>query len=120
MRRLVLKGSEWLRGQNARDGSYLLRSDGMMCCLGIDACSRGISEHDLQGITSPGVLFEEVDGRVAPEYFTDWAPGGDEPEDVVDAMFINDDRSIDDAERLARLRPIFQKRGITLVFRGDL
>jgi hypothetical protein len=140
MRRLILKGSQWLRGNlawqpNPRvDGeleneSYLLReSDGRMCCLGVDAASRGIDPSIIFESPGPSAMYDrlsDTEMEALPGvcgYMEDWfdRENYSERPNAVKAMLINDDRNLTDEERVAALRPIFRSLGITLVFKPNL
>lgn len=56
MMKLIIKRSEWLRGEGA-DVSRLYRSsDGKMCCLGFLGLFCGGSREDMQGKGSPAIV----------------------------------------------------------------
>lgn len=92
----VIKRSIWLRGEG-NHRSYLLRpQDGKMCCLGQFAehvC--GLHPDDLRGHTSFGDL-----DKPTPIAARRLVSSGRKNSDIaIRMMRLNDDESIDDAER---------------------
>lgn len=114
MQRMVIKSSEWLRGTGA---GVLRNSMGLMCCMGIYA--RKILEirpivlenltslSRIQGIECPFV----GESKLGVQLDTD---------DACNAMAINDDEELSDKEMVEKLRPIFKRHGISIIWSPDL
>lgn len=128
MRKLPIKSSEWLRGNKP---SYLCReSDGLKCCMGIDAVDRGISVGLIIGKALPWTIRDK--GKTNPtiqQYVEDWEEGYEVTiindstfwwqlySAGIDQGFGKEDQAvITDEERIELLRPYFAKRGIELEF----
>lgn len=128
MRKLILKGSEWLRGE---EPSFLVRaSDDKKCCMGIEAVDRGIDPNKLCGVTMPRKL-RWMGDPLMTQYAADWN------KDALAIAAINDavtwsevhrygigrdkdrDAKVTDEERIGLLRPYFLSHGIELEFRPD-
>jgi hypothetical protein len=102
---VIIKKSEWLRGEG-NINSYLYRSaDGRKCCIGF-FCEQilGLSTGELvdRKVISE-VLDQDEDTHSA------WIEG----EDVYE---VNDDDRIGDEERMEQLKQIAAKRGYDFVF----
>jgi hypothetical protein len=115
MEKLIIKDSQWARGRTTG-----LNVDGRFCCLGLDALRCGIHPDDMQGKGSPEELLTELDWSKAPAYFDRWV---DEREGEVEdgywtakAIDINDEHRCTDEERIEMLRPIFERKGIEIVW----
>jgi hypothetical protein len=115
---LTIKRSEWRRGGWSSETAYLgsirlLNREGLKCCLGFDALAAGVPSE---------LIFDRVD----PESLVGFCTIGNYIEtrttlfgsgerknnaDVVDAIVINDDTMLTDAEREAKLIPVLKKLG---------
>lgn len=97
----VVDCDRWYRGQGG-GASFLLREDGHRCCLGFDLTRRGFGDHDLLNAKTPA----DINGDDEIQGLTTW---GEDEVDFVDTaickglMDINDDRGINDRERMIRL-----------------
>lgn len=142
MRQLILKDSEWLRGEHAWlndiPTSRLLRSgDGRMCCLGIHAVACGVDRDLIEDQQAPYSVYREVDDQYMEtgehrgldelseplqEYLGTWlstqlAFNSGHTKDATDLMGINDSREYtNEDERVADMQRIMNKYGIELVF----
>lgn len=142
MRTLVIKNSEWLRGETSLN-SFLVRYDGKKCCIGIDAIARGISAEFLRKnmVKSPFV-FNEINGtiyqngqevkepidvpvfcKLIDDYNTDIddseQPNTDtyvfeQPKIGGLLMEINDNSSTSDEFKIEAMRPLFSQLGIEI------
>jgi len=122
MRELVIKRSEWRRGAMLQDhdkwGSVALLNDrGKMCCLGFDALACGVPIDAIRGFTSPEeVPFECLEPDVTKRYAKGRVREGSfgiyhNSDFVNEAMEINDDSTISDEQREARLIPLLKRIG---------
>jgi len=118
MEKLIIKSSQWARGRTTK-----LNVDGRFCCLGLDALRCGIDPDDMQGLGSPEELlrFRVMEWEEAPAYFDRWVERDDDG-DIEDgywttkAIDINDEHNCTDEERIYMLRPIFERKGIEIVW----
>jgi len=117
-REFVVQRSKWLRG--GKPHTFLLDGNGHMCCLGFVAAQCGVADNALRGVGAPrdievedvyrqlqGVLIRQLATRV-----TDWTDSALADE----AMTINDDSALTDAEREAQLTALFADHGYALRF----
>lgn len=126
MKTLTIDRKTWARG--GRGGqSALLNADGNMCCLGFlgKACGAQDSKLDVAMPSDTGV----TDARVTywsnlanilwpTELFEHHDSGHFVSSDLERHISdINDDVTIDDAERESKLRPLFKKIGYRLEFK---
>ena len=124
MKRMVIKGSEWHRGSKMEFGDAgLLNKEGRMCCLGIHGRLCGVSDELLLVATYPENL---VWGDI-PECYQPWVAGAFQRDRFpvasrrgIHAVGINDEVETTDAEKIAKLRPIFAEIGVSIVWRPDL
>jgi hypothetical protein len=133
LRRLEIKASEWLRlsehpadhARGARQAKAIsqLISQGKLCCLGLDALACGVARKELMKKGMPAQL-----DRVIPNYpwvsirRAPWASSGRvlaDTDDARDAAKINDNVVLTDAQKIKRLRPIFLRNGIRIIWRPN-
>lgn len=116
----------WFRGQGP-SGSKLLLPDGTMCCLGHVGRQCGVTDEQMLNRGYPaGAIFgygeyspENIGASLAPfpEWFTPELDSiSTNHPDVRRCAEINDDTTIDDAEREAKLKHIFALHGDELEF----
>lgn len=122
---LVIRSSEWFRGKGGKS-SALLTYEETYCCLGLDARRCGIPDDLLRGIGEPGELrvFDDDDEQGSevilkdvPKEYAHWLDTPDCSMDVHNAIRANDSPMTSDEEKIAELRPIFAKHGITIEWR---
>lgn len=59
---LVIQRSKWLRGDDGKSDSSLLRSsDGKMCCLGFLSLACGLTKSQIKDKPAPSELFASLD-----------------------------------------------------------
>lgn len=130
MRQLILRDSEWLRGElsweDGENESKLYRTeDRRMCCLGLDALACGVPREILEDQATPLQVGREIKEEcplpdalayVARWVYSSFGEYEIHSQDATDLMTINDDRDFSDEERIEEMRPIFAKHGIELVF----
>ena len=119
MQRMVIKGSEWHRGNKVREWglSLLLTPEGRRCCIGIHARLCGIPDDD---ILECGDV-EAMESEDLTECYLPWVD--DESENspmAINAMGINDDKMTTDEQKIAALRPIFAEIDVDIVWRPEL
>ncbi len=127
---LVINRATWRRGgDDDKELKYrfgrtqLLNEKGFMCCLGFDAVACGVPTVALIDQNEPCEL--GPDDRVPAEYLESRLEALREYDDddeyyttsfgnvqaVFEAMDLNDDKNIDDAERERRLVPVLKQLG---------
>ena len=108
---LVIKRSQWLRGEGG-DDSYLLRQeDGKMCCLGFLGLALGITSAELLGEQNP---------RDASDDLNRWPEaicknGLDTPL-ACSLMLVNDNTSISEKCRERTITAAMKEAGINVTF----
>lgn len=113
---LIIKRSEWLRGEGASK-SYLLRDDdGMKCCLGFYSLACGLTEEQIRNKDTVAALQLET-ACALPETLM-WLIGGARwnSEVAISLMDVNDDETKSDVEREAFIIEEFAKHGVTVRF----
>lgn len=106
VRRMVIKASEWARGDQSMN--CLLGTHGQRCCLGIYARLLHIPDDVIRGHDRPD------NPNVA------WPKQHEMSSNVIEeAVTINDYGSLDE-EKIHRLRPLFAELGVSIVWRPDL
>ncbi len=111
MLNVVVKRSEWLRGEN-RSNSYLLRSDdGKMCCLGFVARTLGATAQDIMDRRTPMTVdsIEWPDPQYNQRIIEQFSA-------TVQMMDINDAQTMDETEREQRLSALAEAIGIHFTF----
>lgn len=108
---LTIQRSKWRRG--GASGTYLLASDGMMCCLGFDALACGLPAARIERVAEPYDIvgkddFEEY--AKSPRFFDDDGYVS-QSELVHRAIDINDGAYDSEAEREAALIPVLKALG---------
>lgn len=114
--RFVVSRARWMRGQ---EDAQLLDNHDRMCCLGFVCEQRGLPREMLLGTPDPGWLMPGETGPVDGLLTVRGATGT--PRDrctalASDAIVVNDDDEIDDAERERRLSALFAAHGYEMVF----
>jgi hypothetical protein len=105
MKQVIIVRRHW--GKDA-----LLRTDNhKQCCLGFVCEAYGITKDEMYGKGMPHQLPHELLEKL-PKWLS--IPQGD----AAQASKINDSRDLTWEEKEARLRPLFRKHRIQLVFRG--
>ena len=122
--KFTVKRSLWLRGEGSthHNGSFLLRKvDGKMCCLGFLGLACGYTQDQISGITSPaGLAANGIGDAMYPSKLQSYKPGrrlghGYSPE-ADELMGINDDVTMKDHDREARLTERFKMIGVEVEF----
>lgn len=128
VRRFVVDRERWLRGE--KEAKLLRVADKRMCCLGFLACASGAEPDHILGHGEPGDTWPErflwpqwarwfevdEDADSLSSSFAGHYGEWNESRVISDAMSINDDLSIDDATREAKLVALFASVGVELVF----
>jgi hypothetical protein len=117
MKVLIIARSKWRRGGAVddkagvnKDGlglTYLLNSQGYMCCLGFDALACGLSTEQILNRTCPDSL--TLDG--IPDEYLNRTEHESPSHPVRRAIEINDACNLSDQEREAQLIPILKELG---------
>ncbi len=100
MAELVIDRATWIRGSS---DSVMRDYDGHMCCLGFDAIASGVRVDDIVDRYFPTHV-----GHI--DEYSDYVKhrSGDE---ISEAICINDDPSLTDAEREQQLTPLLLSLG---------
>lgn len=108
MKQVIVRRKTWYRGQGS-DNSYLLRADGLMCCIGFLAKAFGVSNKSIRNVPTLG----RVKLRPALTRFDQ------RHKLALDRAYnVNDNASIDDAFREMELVRIGEGMDILFSFRG--
>lgn len=123
----VIKESRWLHGEGATFiGSFLLRSDEKMCCLGF-VCKQfdlNVTDDNIINRACPSEFVEDYSNSnlKLPEWLVDSKVDCDgdsyfvDTKDCLSLMSINDDDHIFDDLRKILIANIFAKHGDEIVF----
>ncbi len=134
MRKLLVKNSEWIRGEPAKGIlGELQNGDFCGCIMGIDARDRGVEIEHLVGISlltdiDADVLFDMRQGEF-DGFYDDWLVecpewgvkrhNIEENNDCNTVMKLNDqsgDADYTPFDRIKEMQPYFEARGIHLVW----
>lgn len=112
--RVIIKEKKWLTGtflksKKGKDVDSMLYNAGVkrMCCMGFFVQACGVSKHDMADNSIPSNLPVKCHTSLIDDII----------ELELDIAEINDSEQITNAERKAKLLPIFKKIGVDLVFR---
>ena len=92
----------------------LLNPEGNKCCLGFISEQSGVEPVNMRGVLSP--FFVETKWLRVKSGVTN-SPGN-EMDIIAAAISINDESSLTLKERVERLRALFKKHGVKLVFKN--
>lgn len=109
----VVKRNNWARG-GVNGTSRLLNRFNNMCCLGFVCNQLGIPKRDLKGVGSPLYLSDKWDIPYLINDYKNNAFGYDFLS--YPAMNINDNPVISDKEREKKLKRLFNKHNLDIVF----
>lgn len=110
--RLIIDRKRWLRGTGEAHSYLQRKSDKKMCCVGFYACMLGYKKKD---IIECAILDHLRDPSLVP----DWcAKAGYEKSDIRQLYITNDDKVLTDTLRERKIRKLFAKHGVTVMFRG--
>lgn len=115
MKTLIIDRLTWLRGQGR---SQLRRvTDGKMCCLGFECIQlHALTEGQITGLATPAHACAQTGARIDDLAKLDSGNLFMNTPLCGDLMATNDDKAICDYEREAKLRDLFNKRGISPQF----
>lgn len=124
LKTLVIKGSEWLRGEGGAPSRLLRLRDGKKCCLGILALACGFVEEEIREVIDPFdvasrsrwpfVVDLHITGINKAMSINDTTPRNSDLSPCGDEGHINSDN-----ERIRRLRPILEKWGYEIDWRPN-
>lgn len=104
-KRFVIDRRTWLRGDE-NDSMLYRPEDNLMCCLGQIACQLGARKSDIAKVYRPDELGDSK---------LDWKPTSK----TLDSMMgVNDNETIDDAEREKKLMALGRRIGWAIRFVG--
>jgi hypothetical protein len=116
---LIINRAKWRTGgiYNSKNetgigGTFLLNSEGFMCCLGFRCHQMGISKKDLLNKQTPGSIAADWD---IPDLL---ASPGYNSAFTAKAVRINDDSVITSEEREIAITKHFATIGVTVEFKG--
>lgn len=109
MKKVIINRKRWGKSSLRRNDNH------KQCCLGFVCVSYQVEPANMVGIVMPCFLPKQ-DQDLLPK----WLKGNNQNKntDVVKAAEINDNNDISWADKEKRLKPIFRKHGIQLIFRG--
>lgn len=117
MKEFVIDRAKWRCGGTNGHGKgevNLLNKEGYMCCLGMTCKQSGISNKELLGTQDPSDISNKY-----IKYFTMLSNGISFNTKLSNkAIEINDDDLLTDEEREQKLKSLFSKWKIKLVFKG--
>lgn len=117
-RKLVIDRARWFRGKGADDSRLLRSCDGRMCCLGIYLEACGVPSDALENTPYPSTY------RLRPFIPAEaqWLLARDSrnptSSDAIDLATTNDRTSIKARTREERIRAMFAKHDVEVVFVG--
>ena len=103
----------WWRGKMVKGESALRMFNGKQCCLGFVCRHYGATVKDICSAGMPCYLDEDVQDNL-PRWLV--APAGKGQAPVWKAASINDDASLTEREREAKIKALFKRHGIRAVF----
>jgi hypothetical protein len=116
---LIIDRSRWRTGglyngknQTGFGGTFLLNSEGFMCCLGFRCHQMGIPKKDLLDKQTPLSIATDWD---IPDLIDSY---GKNSAFTAKAVKINDDNSLTSEEREKRITEHFATIGVTVEFKG--
>lgn len=99
--------------------TYMLNFQGNKCCLGHIASQCGFTDKQLRGHNTPTSVVYAA-GATPAGFLTQGRQGHVLPTPLTgEAIGINDDEYMTDADREAKLIELFQRHGYTIKFVGD-
>jgi|ERR1044072_2212079 hypothetical protein len=123
--RVIVDRNKWRTGEigeNATgkgENTYLLNSDGSMCCLGFACIQTGIPRNKVLEISSPEDVFEKSESIIIPKFSRVVSTNFRDTKLSKDAIRINDDNKSTPEQKERKLRKLFGKYGIDLEFIGE-
>lgn len=115
-REFVVRRSKWLRGLSSRE-TWLLDDAGRMCCLGFVAEQCGVATSALLHVDAPVCVTPSESRKLEPALLKSCGDGDSRHTALTcDAIGINDDPSLSDPRREAKLAALFAKHGYRLRF----
>lgn len=131
--KVIIDRSKWRcgGGGGSRHGAgetKLLNDEGFMCCLGFVSQALGAGTADLLGEAEPGEAVKSAaSSGQRQRLLATLSAGtcdlvneaGGNTDLTIEAITINDDTQIGDAEREARLRQEFVRQGHDIEFQGE-
>ena len=116
--KLVIERSKWYRGKGDKDSRLLVtkslvpEDNGKMCCLGFCALMLGVPKEYIENVGMPMRRFLEFG---VPEWFGTNVFDKDRQE-LYDFACTNDDTTLDEEYREARITELFAKKDIQVEF----
>lgn len=111
---LTIKRSEWGRGPFTLSGGgprRLLNLEGFKCCLGFFSLACGVPAKEILGASGPDNLKKDDQEKIPQLVFLE-----EHTALTIEAVKINDDPFIEEAEREQKLSELFRKKGVKLKF----
>lgn len=110
--KFTVKRKKWFRGKGSWN-SNLLNSSGNMCCLGFYALACGFEKSDIIDKLDPTNIIRHIDCIWKTKLLDKFGNSAA----CYDLMSINDEGSISDKEREAKLKTLFKKMGVAVTFK---
>ena len=119
MKTLKIDRAKWRNGTNGKGNSRLLNEDGFMCCLGFACKADGLDDSNIFNKWYPDCL--DYTPLLNPENVL-FTPGNFEEGNLnlrPQLITTNDSINLENSERETRLKELFKKLDIDLVFEGS-
>lgn len=120
---VVIDRKQWYRGQGDTNSCLLIprgkADEGKMCCLGSVCLAAGLTKADIRGKRTPESLGPDAQVRVLTLFEAfEHCPGNYMSEVTGEMIKVNDDESIQDAEREERIIRLGKNVGFNISFTG--
>lgn len=115
--KFTIDRARWWRGRGFIDSRLVRAEDGRRCCLGFYSLACGYTEKELEGISSPSILFKCID--ISKNLFHNTIYNAEErcdTEITKELIRANDYRHIDDVTRENTIAALFKEAGIDVEF----
>jgi hypothetical protein len=99
------------------DSSLLDKKTKRMCCLGFASCAAGVSQKDITNIDSPAGLKLKERAKIAKKFPWLFQTYGGDSTIAMHLMEINDDPIISLPKKRAKIKEIFKKNGVAVIFK---
>jgi hypothetical protein len=109
----TVKRSEWFRGRGRID-SYLLKADGMKCCVGFVCLQLGLADTEIIGERTIHQVLWNWEKETTKKFAI--AGMDNSPSWLGQAYATNDDDTISDVQREERLKALFKQGGHQIEF----
>ena len=118
--KVVVKRSEWLRGEGASSSSLYRPNDGHRCCLGFVGLACGLTDSDMRNVDTPqnlgNSLIPKIMERTKLLEKSKYGKGIRDTQICAELMAINDETQKSEEYREARITELGKMVGIEFEF----